>query len=254
MNLLTLPPNVVNQLLQQPDKVISCQIGPYPAKVHVALPDYEQKLQAFYGKQIFPDLASVCNRSRISCHTKHFGLVIRFEQPAILHMHDSHMRLLGDSKELIAQFEVVKLHNVQVDEQSKDVGHRNRFPHLNFHRDRNKHQPTPYSLYTRDPLDPEQRMPRISSTLFATNLVGYLQCMRERNYEHIKEGGMQPHYNIFHHEDMSQVVDNIVVEHRWDEPEGTGEISMLDNRTTLHASYLRIKDKHGYRIGVRYLC
>lgn len=254
MEILHIEQAVIDKLLEQPHQPLTTQIGRYRAQLQIALPDYDQKLRGFYGQQLLPDFEITCNRSGIRCNSKHFGLVIRFETPAVLQMHDSNMQLLGSSKALIALFEVVMIHNARVDEPSRNIGHRNRFPHLNFHRDRNEHQPTPYSLYTRDPLDPEQSKPRISSTLFATNLIGYLQCMREQNYEHIKVKGPLPHYNIFHQEDMTEVIDNVVLEQRWDEPEGVGEIAMLDNRNTLHASYLRYNNKHGYRIGVRYLC
>lgn len=54
-------------------------------------------------------------------------------------------------------------------------------------------------------------------------------------------------------EPLDDVLGRIVLEHAWDRPEGTGEISLLYNRTVLHASYYRIKDTKGYPIGVRYL-
>ena len=52
---------------------------------------------------------------------------------------------------------------------------------------------------------------------------------------------------------MGQIIDNVVLEQRWDEPEGVGEIAMIDNATMLHASYYRDISELGYRIGVRYL-
>lgn len=254
MNTLKLDSNVIYQLLSNPYHQVNTEINGDKATLQIAIPDYNKNLLAFYGDQILPDFATAQQRAGIDFNTKHFGLIIRFEQAAVIQMHDQQLQLLGDSKELIRLFEAVIIRNVQVDEASRDIGHRNRFPHLNFHRDRNSSQPTPYSLYTRDPQDSEQQKPRISSTLFASNIIGYLQCTRERNFEHIKHKGTQSHYNIFHHEQMADVLNNVVLEHRWDEPIRVGEISMLDNRTTLHASYLRQPNQHGYRIGVRYLC
>ncbi len=254
MNTLRIAQPVLEQLWRHPQQALTTEIGGIGVSLHVAIPNFDQELKAFYGPNILPDFATAEERSGIACHSKHFGLVIRFERPAVLNMHDENLELLGDSKALIAQFETVILHNAQVDEGSRHIGHRNRFPHLNFHRDRNEHQPTPYSLYSRDPSDPEQCHPRVSSTLFTSNLVGYLQCMRERNYAHIKTKGAQPHYTIFQQENMSEVIGKVVLEHRWDEPFGVGEISMLDNRKSLHASYFRQPHTQGYRIGVRYLC
>lgn len=77
--------------------------------------------------------------------------------------------------------------------------------------------------------------------------------MKERDYQQIQTKGLQAHYDIFKQTAMNKVIGKVVLEHRWDEPVGIGEISMLDNRNSLHASYLRDKLKHGYRIGVRYL-
>lgn len=253
MNILSVPDPIIDRLLAQPGQSIQTQLCGLPATLTVAIPDYDQTLIQFYGSNILPNFDSAVHRSGIPCSSKHFGLIIRFEQPAVLNMHDEQMSLLGNSKTLIKHFEAVIIYNACVDEKSRDVGHRNRFPHLKFHRDRNESQPTPYSLYTRDPRDPLQCKPRISSTLFATNLVAYLQCMKERDYKQISTKGLNAHYDIFFEEDMSQAINKVVLEHRWDEPEGVGEISMLDNRTTLHSSYLREGLKHGYRIGVRYL-
>ena len=124
---------------------------------------------------------------------------------------------------------------------------------MKFHRDRNEFQPTPYSLYTRDPFDEEQMQPRTSSTLFIANIVAYLQCIKEEEYDQIKSKGTNSHYNIFQNADIPDLINKTILEHRWDEPENIGEISMIDNRTMLHASFYRNPLKEGYRIGVRYL-
>lgn len=253
VNPLNLPNNTIGKLLDAPYQAVETRLDGVQACIHIAIPYYAQQLQTFYGESLFPSDDAVIHRSGIDFATRHFGLVIRFAEPVVLSLHNAELELLGDAKALIGQFETVTLLNASLDAGSRDYGHRNRFPHLKFHRDRNETQPTPYSLYTRNPFDPEQCKPRISSTLFIANLVAYLQCMKERDYEQIKEKGMQSHYDIFAQQDMQQVLGKVVHEHRWDEPEGIGEISMLDNRQTLHASYMRDAPHHGYRIGVRYL-
>lgn len=253
MNILTFPNTILADLLQSPHKTFSCHIAGYEAKVSIAIDNYTDKLKTYYGNNIFPDTTKACQRSGIDYHTQHFGLQIDFTHPVVFNLHDEQLNLLGDLKALIARFEVITITNIELCDSLKDIGHRNRFPHLKFHRDRNKHQPTPYSLYTRNPSCPEQIEPRLSSTLFISNLVAYLQCMYERDYQQIAEKSPQSHYSIFAQTDMNEVFGKIVLEHRWNKPKGTGEIAMLDNRTTLHASYLRDKVHHGYRIGVRYL-
>lgn len=253
MNILTLPSSLLASLIQSPQKVFNCNIAGHEAKVSIAINNYTDKLIEYYGSNIFPNTPTACQRSGIEYQTQHFGLQIDFTEPVVLNLHDEQLNLLGDLKALIARFEVLTITNAELCETLKDIGHRNRFPHLKFHRDRNEHQPTPYSLYTRDPKCPEQVEPRISSTLFISNLVAYLQCMKERDYQQIVEKGPQSHYDIFYQTEMNEVFNKVVFEHRWDKPTSTGEIAMLDNRTTLHASYLRDKVHHGYRIGVRYL-
>ena len=52
---------------------------------------------------------------------------------------------------------------------------------------------------------------------------------------------------------MSGLINNIIIEHAWNEVTGTGEISMLDNITCLHVSYYPIAHEKEYKIGVRYV-
>ena len=54
-------------------------------------------------------------------------------------------------------------------------------------------------------------------------------------------------------EDVAALVGEIMVEQPWQAPEGTGEITILDNRTVLHASYYERHQDKGYPIAVRYL-
>lgn len=45
----------------------------------------------------------------------------------------------------------------------------------------------------------------------------------------------------------------IILPHHWNEPVGTGGISIIDNANVLHASYYPNELNKGYRIGVRYV-
>ncbi|MFQ5773970.1 MAG: hypothetical protein ACE5GS_05600 [Kiloniellaceae bacterium] len=134
-------------------------------------------------------------------------------------------------------------------ERQRAQGQRNIFPSLRFHLDRGSTQRDRYSLFTRDPFDPVQQAPRTSSTLVLANVVAYLQALRVGHGAH----EFRSLYRLFEEEDISPLIDEVVLELPWRAPEGTGEISILDNRTVLHASYYtRDRDK-GYPIGVRYL-
>lgn len=146
----------------------------------------------------------------------------------------------------------VVIKNVYLDSEHRNMGHRNRFPQLNFHVDRSEKQPTHYSMYTRNPFDNEQKHPRKSSTLFVPSIIGYLQSLKEKSIDPASAKGNKGTYTIFTKENMSELVNNIIIEYAWSEVTGTGEISMLDNITCLHASYYPTHEK-GYKIGVRYV-
>ena len=113
--------------------------------------------------------------------------------------------------------------------------------------DRGRHVENQYSLFMRNPFHPEQKMKRESSTLIISNKVAALQSLEETS-EPFRFGGSN---TIFNKTRISEVADKLMVFQGWDEPEGTGEICIFDNRTVQHASHYL--DKGGYRIGVQYL-
>jgi hypothetical protein len=104
-----------------------------------------------------------------------------------------------------------------------------------------------YSLFCRDPFDPVQREPRGSSTLILPNRAVYLESLLEGAAEH----EFRAQYTLFRGERLSPLIDDILIEQRWDTPAGTGEVCVFDNRNVMHASYYA--HEAGYPIGVRYL-
>ena len=154
---------------------------------------------------------------------------------------------------IIKEVGAVIIKNAYLDSEHRDMGHRNRFPQLNFHVDRSEKQPTHYSMYTRNPYDEEQKHPRKSSTLFVCSIVGYLQSVKEKTIDPQSESGNKGTYTIFTKENVPELVNKVIIEHAWNEKTGTGEISMLDNITCLHASYYPMAHEKGYKIGVRYV-
>lgn len=243
---------IIEQLISMPESQLECFENNNKITAQILIPHYIASLRQFYGEKLLPNIEVVKHRFGIGFTMQHFGLKIRFAKPVSLNLHDKNMDLSEICKRLITLFGTVIIENAYLPDSIRDIGHKNRFPHLNFHRDCNESQPTPYSLYTRNPFDPTQAEPRTSSTLFIPNIVAYLQCMKEHSYDQINTKGVKSHYNIFHQQDMTEVINKIMLEHSWNLPEGIGEISMLDNRTMLHASYQK-NGVPGYRIGVRYL-
>lgn len=230
--------------------------GNYCGKSYTAnlmITDYADHINAHYGDIIKGNLLKFCAQSEIPFNLIHFGVVIEFTDATELTLHDDELTLDEGLRELIAVVGVVVIKNAYMTDKLRKIGHRNRFPHLNFHVDRTINQPTHYSMYARDPFDDEQKYPRTSSTLFIPNVVGYLQAIRDGLVDPLKDKGVRATYRLFENDPVNELINDLIIEHRWDEPHGVGELSMLDNTTLLHSSYYRDMSEKGYKIGVRYL-
>jgi hypothetical protein len=245
--------NWLNQLINNPYSTIEGQFGKSDYVAKLALPNYSQRLLNHYGAVLHGNLSSYSQKVRIPYSFKHFGVIIDFIEATELELHDAEMVLDEGLRQIIARTGPLIIRNAYMVAKFRDQGHRNRFPHLNFHIDRSENQPTQYSMYTRNPFDPEQQYPRTSSTLFIPSIVGNLQAVTENQPNAANDVGIRNTYTLFNNENMKTLLGDIVLEHGWDRPEGVGEISMLDNRTALHASYYRNPAEKGYKIGVRYL-
>lgn len=223
----------------------------YTAKI--AIPNYKNIVAEHYKDLIGNNIEDYCRKSEVSPIYEHYGTIITFEQPLQMEIHNDEQVLEPGLKELMQRSGPIIFKNAYLSAKHRQVMQRNRFPHLNFHIDRNIGMTTRYSAYTRDPFDEEQRLPRKSSTLFIASIVGYLQGVREGLIDPDKTKGINQSFEIFRQADLTEFIDKLMIEQRWDEAENTGEISMLDNATELHSSYERQYHVKGYRIGVRYL-
>jgi len=219
----------------------------------VLIPDYEKIIKEHYAAYIPSDLSEINSRLILPSDFKHFGVVCEFENLTEVELYDEYMTLDNYVRESIRRFGPIIFKNVFFNEKRRSDGHRNRFPHLNFHVDRSVKQATHYSCYLRDCFDQEQQQPRKSSTLFIANIVGYLQAVKEKQYSPSEQEKHISHVDIFRDVDVAQLINQLIIEHAWNEPIGCGEISIIDNTTVLHSSYYRNKLEKGYRIGVRYL-
>lgn len=242
----------LNRLLHNPESAVSGSLHQHPYKASIVIPNFKQRISAHYQDLLPNGLDNYCAKVEIPCQFAHFGLEIYFDKPVEIMLHDDDMQLDPSLHHLMAAVGPVVFKNVYFNSHHRSVGHRNRFPNLNFHVDRTANQPTPYSMYARDPKDPEQMHPRTASTLMTANIVGHLQALHEGIVDH-QTVGVKATYTIFTQENMDNILNNVVLDQSWDEPTGVGEVAMQDNRTCLHASYYRDPHKKGYRIGVRYV-
>lgn len=242
----------LNTLARAPGKTISGKAGgpgvSNAFRARAAIPDYGGKISEHYAEFIGNGLADLSRRISIPFDFSSFGLIIHFDEPQEIKLYDEDFALDQDVKDAIAEFGPVILRNAYMSSKCRSEGQRNIFPDLSFHIDRGSTQDNQYSLFCRDPFDEVQKAPRESSTLLIANIVGHLQARKE---------GQAPSdcpkklYAIFDNEDLAPLFKTILLHQPWDEPKGTGEICVLDNRTVLHASYYR--SAQGYPIGVRYL-
>ena len=245
--------NWLKSLILSPRSNITGTYNNHRYSARLIIPDYSTKINQHYHDITKGNLQQFCLKVQVPFSFNHFGVEIIFEDAIELCLHNDEMEMEYGLHQLIAAVGSVVIKNAYLTDKLRKVGHRNRFPNLNFHVDRTELQPTHYSMYARDPYDEEQRFPRTSSTLFIPNIVAYLQAVKEGIVDPETETKTRGTYSLFNDEDVSELMGKIIVEHRWDMPEGIGEISMLDNITALHASYYRDPFVKGYKIGVRYL-
>lgn len=243
----------LNKLLTKPDISITGVFSNTAYQAKVIIPNYKLRIEKHYKDVLNGSLDQLCAQLSIPNVFKHFGIQLEFEKPLQLHLHDNDMNMTDSLHHIIRDAGSIIIKNAYLDSEHRDMGHRNRFPQLNFHVDRSENQPTHYSMYTRNPYDDEQRHPRNSSTLFIASVVGHLQAIREKIIESNNITRNKGTYTIFLKENLSELFNNIIIEHAWNEPLGTGEISIIDNISCLHASYYPQPQEKGYKIGVRYV-
>lgn len=245
-------PGWLNKLLVSPENNLSGNFADTRYQARIIIPYYKQKVASFYQQYLDSDIDQYCRNHHFPLVFQHFGIEIKFESPLQLRLHDDEMMMNTNMHQLIKEAGAVIIKNAYLDSEHRSMGHRNRFPQLNFHVDRSENQPTHYSMYTRNPFDDEQKYPRTSSTLFVSSIIGHLQELKENTANTTDKIINKGSYTIFTPGTVPELVNQIIVEHAWNEPPGTGEISMIDNITCLHASYYPSHEK-GYKIGVRYV-
>ena len=223
----------------------------YQAKI--AIPDYKAIVSDYYKDIVANNIDNYCQQAEVNLLNDLYCTVIEFERPVEFNAHSDDEVLAPGLKQLLVKAGPVIIKNAYLPVAHRESKQRNSFPHLNFHIDRNIAMPTRFSFYTRDPFDEEQKYPRESSTLFVASIVGYLQAVKEGIIDPVKTKGINQSFEVFKQMDLRPLIDKLMIEHRWDMPEGTGEMSLLDNATELHSSYERQYGLKGYRIGVRYL-
>ncbi len=245
-----LDPREFDALATNPRGEIRGDLAGISHQAGIAVPDYGEKIARYYAAQIGNGLPGACARAQIPFDLAQFGLLVAFESPVEIAVHDTAMRLDDGLRALVGRFGPVILKNAVVDHTVRGRFHRNIFPPLRFHVDRGPTMPNRYSCFTRDPLDAEQRGPRASSTLFIANIVAWLETLRTGESP---APGVKPSYDLFAGQDLAPLFGNVILEQPWSAPAGTGEIAVLDNRAALHATWHKDGRTPGYRIGARYL-
>jgi len=247
---LAIPEAVLDALAVKPHQAVEGRINGAGYSAQIAIPDYADNISRYYDWA--GDFGAICRCAAIDLGFRHFGLICQFDRPIELAVHDDAQNLDDGVREIIRRFGPLIVRNAEVPPDQTGLQQRNIFSNLNFHFDRGANQSAQYSLFIRDPRDPEQAKSRSSSTVFVSNIVAHLQRAAELGCppEELKQ---QARYEIFHRDIADALSKHVVLEQPWTEPKGTGEISLLFNRTVFHASYYRQSTAKGYPISVRYL-
>jgi hypothetical protein len=240
-------------LIADPEGEVQGLFEGIPYTARIAIPHYGERIVSHY-RDILPNgLPAACIAAQIPFDLPHFSLVLTFTNAAEITVHDGNLQLNEKVRTLVHRYGPVIFRNAYIERSVREMFHRNIFPHLRFHVDRGPAMPNQYSCFTRDPFDAEQRPPRTSSTFFIANIVSWLELVRTGRCKSAEETGVRPSTDLFERTDMAPLLGEIILEQPWSEPEGTGEIAVIDNRTMLHATYHKDGFTPSYRIGARYL-
>lgn len=254
MQALSIPLPLLDQLERNPADPVRGKLGDAGYTAEIAIPDYEKRINEHYATSTDKRVKELAGFFEIPFDFTHFGLIVRFDRPTELTVHDAELTLDDGLRELVRRFGPVIIKNAYSASESRNTVQKNIFQNLRFHYDRGRNMENQYSLYTRNPFDEAQKKPRDTSTLFLANIVAHMQCMKEEGCKSPDEKGIRPNYDIFLNDDMKTVLDDIILNQPWSEPEGTGEMAVIDNLTVLHSSWHRVgSDKKSYPIGTRYL-
>jgi len=243
----------LDKIIKNPDQEFSGTLGSLKYSAKIIIPYYKKNIDAYFKDLIDTSLEYECAAAEIPFNFDHFGIAINFQSPVEVNLYDDESKLHDGLCDIMARVGPIVLRNVYFSSAIRDQGHRNRFPQFQFHIDRSEVQITRYSLYTRNPFDEEQKHPRTASTLFTPNIAAYLQAVKQNQLQKNVDKGAPTSSLLFEKENLEDIMGKVILEQTWSEPEGTGEIAMIDNATVLHASYYRDASQSGYRIGVRYL-
>lgn len=246
-------PATFGLLLRNPDAAIDGSFDGIPYRARIAIPFYSRRIERFYDEICRGGLKKMTAIAGVPFELDQFGLVVTFARAAEIGLHDSAKLLDPSIRALVERFGPVILRNASIAGSARKEFHRNIFPHLRFHVDRGPMVENQYSCFTRDPSDAEQRHPRDSSTLFIANFVAWLETVRSGDDQARNERGMRTSYDLFEGKDVGGLLGEIILDQPWNEPEATGEIAVVDNRTVLHATYNKDGVTRGYPIGARYL-
>lgn len=239
---IKIDPSALAALQRNPHTPVEGRLNGTAYTAQIAIPDYGARIERHYG----PRLGAL----DMDFPFRHFGLSIAFKTPVELTVHNDERHLDEDLRALLRCFGPLTLSNAYLPDRARAHAQRNVFPSLSFHIDRGDTQDDRISLFWRDPFDPVQRQPRSSSTLVLANAAAYFQAVKEGHGEH----KFKLLYQLFEEEpNIDPLLGEVMVEMGWRKPEGVGEISLLDNRTVLHASYYAKPQYKGYPIAVRYL-
>ncbi len=231
----------IRKLVENPSKFLDLRIGTHNLKCGIVIPDIASEI-----KHQFSEISETDNALK-NMPFKHFGFIVEFEKEIGLNVFNKDLQLNSHLKYVVSMFGVCIFKNIKLENPAHTKFHKNIFPDLVFHIDRGDNFSNQFSLFYRDPDDPEHRFPRRTTTLIMPKAAAHLQAVKEN----CVSSSTLINCKLFNDMSAEHAIGKYMVEQKWDAPELNGEICFFDNRTVLHASYHR--GNFGYPISVQYL-
>ncbi len=222
-------PDIIRRLSENPSKNIFAGSHLHKFNANIVIPNIAAEIQRHFFES--PDMAAEIAEMQF----RQFGLFIDFDAEQNFEAFDDALFLHPQLKQAISVFGVCIFRNVKLLHPSEKKLQKNIFPDLQFHVDRGANFSNQYSLFYRDPSDPDHWPPRNTSTLVMPNSAFHLQSTKQG----MSTGAGAKNRVLFTANSIRSIIGKFVLEQRWDASEKTGEICVFDNRTVLHASHHR---------------
>ncbi len=113
----------------------------------VGIRGYDTAIEGHFAAETGDNLKVFCQGSGIAYPFSSFGVIVSFDRPTDINIHDDDHVLAPALRQLVERFGVVIFRNAAVPGQHREAGQRNIFPDRHFHIDRGPAQDNQISMF-----------------------------------------------------------------------------------------------------------